>query len=88
MGPDQRSVHLLAAEREPVDPGTDPEVLAALDAVWRQVADRDAAVERLRAEALTGPVDLSAHPRAMDELRRSGATAPRRRTLPWCWRPG
>lgn len=73
IGPDRRSLHHLVRDGETVDPGTHPEVLAALDAVWRRVAERDAAIERLRAEAGTGPVDLSAHQAAHEELRRHGS---------------
>lgn len=73
IGPDRRSLHELVGAGEPVDSTTHPDVLAALDSVWRQVADRDAAIERLRAEAVTGPVDLSAHQAAHEELRRHGA---------------
>lgn len=73
IGPDRRSLHHFVREGETPDPGTNPQVMAALDAVWRQVADRDAAIERLRSEALTRRVDLDSHRAAHDELRRHGA---------------
>jgi hypothetical protein len=73
VGPGHRALHQFVGDGDRVDPQVDPEVLSALDLVWREVADRDTAIERLRSEALTGPVDLSAHRRALGELRRGGA---------------
>lgn len=73
VGAQDGTVRHLFADGPPAGPGTGREVLSALDQVWRQVADRDVAVERLRSAALDGQVDLSAHRRAIDELRRNGA---------------
>lgn len=73
VGAPDGTVRHLVADGPPAGPGTDGEVSSALDQVWRQVADRDVAVDRLRAAALDGPVDLSAHRQALDELRRGGA---------------
>lgn len=73
IGPDRRAVHHLVADGAPVDPVVSPDTLAALDRAWHDVADRDADVEQLRAAALRGTVDRSAHERALAELRRGGA---------------
>lgn len=73
VGAQDGTVRHLVADGRPDGSGIEREVSSALDQVWRQVADRDVAVDRLRAAALAGRVDLSAHRQAVDELRRGGA---------------
>jgi hypothetical protein len=73
LGPGQRAVHRHVADGEPLDPATSDHALDALDRTWQEVADRDARVERLRADVLAGTVDLDAQRRALDDLRRGGA---------------
>lgn len=73
LGPGHRAVHRYVADGEPVDPATSAHALDALDRAWHEVADRDARVERLRADALAGPVALDEHRRTLGDLRRGGA---------------
>lgn len=73
VGPGPRALHGLFAPGDRVDPGRPSGVAATLALVRRAIHDRDAAIDRLRAAALDGPMDLSAHRRAIDELRRGGA---------------
>ena len=73
LGAGHRAVHQYVADGRPVDPATSDHAVDALDRAWKEVADRDARVDQLRADVLGGPVDLDAHRRALDDLRCGGA---------------
>jgi hypothetical protein len=73
VGPGQRALHELFAPGDPIEPERCSDVTATLALLGRQIEDRSSALDRLRAAALAGPVDLTAHRRTLDELRRGGA---------------